>query len=181
MGNRFKQVGAGGSQGFTHRDATCSPEGELRTVDTVIGAIDERHHHVHYRAAEWSLSHRVLNPRLYGRDVLSGDHSPGDLVREFEPRAARQRSDLDEHVTILPMPSGLLLVPAALGHGIADRFPHRNGRRASRDIQSVAPFQPGKRQREVFVVHPFEQCLASRFIGFPGEPAIFLNKLVECG
>src|SRR3546814_9985283 len=64
--------------------APCRAKGQFRTVDTVIGAVEQRHRHIHDRKTERSLRHRVANTLLDGRNPLLGHCAAGDLLRSEE-------------------------------------------------------------------------------------------------
>src|SRR3546814_20720732 len=103
-------------------DVCSSDLGQFRTVDTGIGAVEQRHRHIHDRKTERSLRHRVANTLLDGRNPLLGHCAAGDLLVKAKAFAARERLQLDHHIAELPMPARLLLVPPPLGYGLSSRF-----------------------------------------------------------
>src|SRR3546814_2716647 len=86
-------------------DVCSSDLGQFRTVDTGIGAVEQRHRHIHDRKTERSLRHRVANTLLDGRNPLLGHCAAGDLLVKAKAFAERERLQLDHHIAELPMRS----------------------------------------------------------------------------
>ena len=144
--HRLEQMRRGLRQRLGHADPPGGAEGELGAVDAVVGAVDQGHRDVDHRKAERALGERVLDAGLDRGDPLLGDHPAGDLVVELEAVAARQRLHLDHAIAELAVAARLLLVAAALGDGLADRFLVADRRLARIDRHAVAPLEPLERR-----------------------------------
>ena len=87
----------------------------------MVLAVEQRRFQVHHGIARQpSTTDRFQKPLLYGRDVLAWDTAANDAVFELEPRAARQRRELDVNVAELSMSTRLPLVAAMRVDGSAD-------------------------------------------------------------
>src|SRR3546814_21161184 len=118
----LQQVRRGGFQRLAHRDPAGGPEGQLRAVDAVIAAVDQRHCYVDHGKAQRSLLHRIPDALLDGGNILPGHRSAMDALVELEAFAATQRLPLDDNIAELTLAAGLLLVPPALGAALANHF-----------------------------------------------------------
>src|SRR6185295_10818234 len=118
--HRLEQVRPGSGQRFLHGDPPGKPEGELGAVDAVIAAVDQAYRDVDDMEAERSFDHRFLDAFLDGRNPLLWHRSAVDLLLETEAFAARQGTNLDDHIAKLAMAARLLLVAAVLADGLAD-------------------------------------------------------------
>jgi hypothetical protein len=89
------------------------PESHVGRIDGVVGAVCQRHRHVHHReAAERPLVQVVGNADLHRGNELRRHHAAGDGLGELEARTARQRLDVEHHIAELAVPARLLLVAA---------------------------------------------------------------------
>ena len=150
--HRLEQVRVGRGERLLHRDPPGEAEGELGAVDAVIAAVDQGHRAIDHLEAERALDHRLANAVLDRGDPLLGHRAAVDLLLEHEAGAARQRLHLDDHVAELAVAARLLLVPALLGHRLADGFAIADGRRVALHLDPEAPLQPRENGVEMLVV-----------------------------
>src|SRR5204862_5082647 len=102
-----------------------------------------------------------------------------DVVHELEVAAARQRLELDLAVAELPVPAGLLLVPAVrLGRG-GDRFAIRDPRQLQRDLDAEPAFQLGDRHLDVRLPLTGEQQLLGLRIAGVADARVLLLEAME--
>ena len=109
------------------RQRTRGLERGVGGVDAVRLAVDQRRPEVDRRVLGVGQPALQLRPDalLHARDVLRGHRAADDLRLEHEPRAARQRLELDVAHGVLAVPAGLLDVPAGDPRRLRDRLAHR--------------------------------------------------------
>ena len=140
--HRLEQMRLGRGQRFLHRDPPGEAERELRAVDAVIAAVDQRDRAVDHLEAERAFVHRFAHAFLDRRNPLLGNRAAVDPLLELEALAARQRLHFDDHVAELAVAARLLLVAALLGDRLADQFAIADRRRVALHLDSVAALQP---------------------------------------
>ena len=104
----------------------------------MVGSIGQRHLHVDHGKAKGTARKPVHHALFHRADIIARHRAADDLFDEVEARAACQGLDLQHHVAELAMPSGLLLVAAALGDRFADRFPIADRWRLRSDVDAEA-------------------------------------------
>ena len=169
----------GGGKRILHRDPPGKPESELRAVDAVVAAVDQRDRAIDHFEAERALAHRLADAVLDRRDPLLGDRSAVDLFLEVEAGAAGQRFHFDDHVAELAVAARLLLVTALLGHRFADRFAVADCRRVALHLDSVAPLQPREDGVQMLVVDAAQADFVVGVVMLDDQRPIFLAEPLQ--
>src|SRR5262249_57827977 len=103
----------------------------------------------HGIAGEVAAGAGVLDAFFYGRDELTGDGAPEDIVHELEVRSAWQRFHLDFAVAELTVTARLLLVaPVCLGRAF-DRLAVGDSWRFEVDVDAKPALELGDRHFNV--------------------------------
>ncbi len=82
-----------------------------------------------------------------------GTAPPTTLSTNSKPRAGRQRLDLDVADGVLPVPAGLLDVPAVARRPAGERLAQRHPQRHRLDLDAVAVAQPVEQHVDVRLAH----------------------------
>ena len=128
---RLEHPRAGGGGELAQRQRAGRLEGGVGGVDRVRLAVDERDVHVDERpvAADAALG---LGPDalLHAAVELAGHGAADDPLLEDDARAGRPGLALDHDDGVLPVPAGLLDVPAGDPRRAGERLDHRHAHRA---------------------------------------------------
>ena len=101
-------------------------------------AVGQFHRNIDHREAQRPAHQKILHPMFDGGNILLRHDAAGDGIGELETGAARQRFDLDMHITELAVAARLLFVAGMLGYVLADRFLVGHLRQLRFNLQLVA-------------------------------------------
>ena len=172
-------MGLGRGECFLHRDPPGEAEGELRTVDAVIAAVDQADRDIDHVEAERAFGHRISDALFDRRNPLLGDRPAVDFLFEQEAFAASQRPHLDDHVAELAVAARLLLVAPLLGDRFADRFAVADGRRVRLDLDSVAAAQARGDDLQMLVVDAAQAKLVVGLVMLEDQRRILLEQTLQ--
>ena len=103
--------------GVFESHGTGDLEGHVGGVHVVVGAVVERHAHIHHRiAGQMTFHHCLPDPLLHRRDIIARNGAADNLIYKLKPFSARERLDFQPGIPVLP-PSSRLLFVLALGAG----------------------------------------------------------------
>ena len=133
-------------------------------------AADQRHPQIDHRVAVDARLELRADALLDARDELPGDRAADHPVDELETAALRQRFDLDLGDRVLPVPAGLLDVPAQAVRGGPHRLADGDPDRLDHHLDAGPGAQPVEQHLELLLAHgPHQQLLGCRVDLRPGR------------
>ena len=136
-------------------------------------AIDDR------KPCQAPVMHGFDHPLLYRRNKVAWNGSADHLVFKLEPLPARQRREFQPAITILAMPTGLLLIfPLCLCRG-ANGFAVRNLRHMKHHFRTVLAAQFFERKIDMQLAHPAQHHFLRIGMSRKFERRIFFDQLMQ--
>ncbi len=146
----------------------------------MVGSIVEGDLYIHDGIPGQSpFFHRLYDPFLHCRDVLSGDGAPHDLVHKFIPPTPRERLELDPAIAILTTAAGLLLIPPLNLGPPVDRLLVGDAGHLHMDLKPELPFEPIDRDLQVGLPHPCQDDLFGLRIAANPQRRVLLSEAVQ--
>src|SRR5581483_7108551 len=114
---------------------------------------------LHGEPSEGALAQRLAYTLLDGRNELSRDGAADDLVDELESRSPLEHLDAQEHLSELPGPTRLLLVPAMALRSARDGLAIRDARGMRLHAHSITLAHPLEQHAQMEFAHPVQHGL----------------------
>ncbi len=122
-----------------------------------------------------SQSHALL----HRGNELAGNGAADHFIDEFEPLAALERFDAQEHFPELPCAARLFLVAAMSLSLLRDRFPIRNAGRMGVHVHAVALGHSLEQNAHVELAHAVQHSFVQGSVMLDANAGIFGGQLVK--
>ena len=165
---------------FLERHRARDLERELRRIDFVILAVEQRGLDIHHRiSGEHPVFHRLFDAVLDRADELARNGAALGAVDEFESAALAERLDPEIDHAELAMAAGLAHETSLGLGGLANRFAIRDLRLADVRIDLELAQQAVDDDFEMQLAHPGDQRLRSFPVDADAERRIFFRELLQ--
>ncbi|KFM83885.1 hypothetical protein DJ90_5581 [Paenibacillus macerans] len=178
--NRLKQNRITFVLGRFERHGTGDFKRHFTGVDIVVGTVDDRRLHVHYReAGKNTVLHRFFDTLLCRTDIFSRYGAADDFAVELVACTWLQRFEFNPDVTVLTAAAGLTYEFAFNARWRSERFAVSNLRFTHVRLNFEFTAHPVDDDIEVKLTHTFKDRLAGFFIRISAKRRVFFRQLAK--